>query len=79
AGQARHPRERRRAGADLDAADPLDVPAGQGGGVRDDDADGPRRAAGRGGELLRVPRVRRLELHRRAVPAPQRRQGGKRL
>ena len=45
--EKKHPRERRRARADLDAADPVDVPAGEGGEVRPRRPDGPRRASRR--------------------------------
>ena len=59
AGREGHPRQRRGAGADLDAADSVDVPRGEGGEVRRGRAAGAAGRAGRGGALLRLPGQRR--------------------
>ena len=73
-GREGHPRERRRAGADLDAAQPVRrAAAGEDPGVRQGHADGPARPAQRGRAELPVPRLRGFELHDRAGPPPRRR------
>ena len=54
-----HPREQRRARPDLDAADPGDHAAGEGGELRRAGAAGPRRAAGRARAGLRAAGQRR--------------------
>src|SRR3712207_8130524 len=59
-GRAGHPRQWRGAGADLDAADPVDVSRGEGGFFRRRCADEARRTARRGRKLLRRSEERRV-------------------
>ena len=74
-----HPRERRRAGTDLDAAHPVDVPAGEGRDLRLGRAAGPRRRAGGGRAVLRLPRLRRRVVHDRPGAPPERRRDHQRI
>ena len=80
--EARDPRQRRGAGADLDAAHPRVVPGGAERGRQvghGDGAHGPSGAAVRVRHCLRLPRVAgRLLLHRPSAP-PQRRLRRERL
>ncbi|CAA9519318.1 MAG: 3-oxoacyl-[acyl-carrier protein] reductase, partial [uncultured Sphingomonadaceae bacterium] len=70
----RHPRERRRARADLDATQPDGrLHARENGDLRGKRANGPPRPAERGRARLSVPRLRGRELHERADPPPERR------
>jgi hypothetical protein len=71
--RARDPRERRRAGADLDAADHLEQDEEGTEGIRPRHADEAARPAQRGRAGLRVPGLRGQQLRDRAVPARQRR------
>ena len=66
AGRQGHPRQRRCAGTDLDAADPGLVRCREGREARRERADGARRPAERSRALLRVPRQRGRLLHQRA-------------
>uniref|UniRef100_J3M3U5 Uncharacterized protein n=1 Tax=Oryza brachyantha TaxID=4533 RepID=J3M3U5_ORYBR len=74
AGGQGHPRQRRRAGAHLDAAHPGVLPAGEGEAVRLPGAHAARRPAVGGGAQLRLPRQRAgLLLHVRPDAPRQRR------
>ena len=71
--QAGHPRQLRRAGADLDAADPVHDGGGVGRELRQEHAAGARRTAGRAGAGLCAAGQRRRQLHdRRAGPGHRR-------
>ena len=61
-----HPRQRRGAGADLDAADPIDLPGREGEAVRCEHADEASRPAERGGAVIPVPGLRGFVLHHAA-------------
>ena len=74
AGREGHPREQRRPGSDLDAADPGDDAAGEGRELRRAGAAGPRRPAGRAGPGLRAAGQRRGELRLRRPRRGDRRQ-----
>ena len=69
----RHSRQRRRAGADLDAADPVHLRRREGQELRRRHADEAAGPAERSGALLPVPRLRGFVLHHRELPAPERR------
>ena len=71
---ARHPGELRRAGAGLDAAEPVGQGAGEGGALRGEDPDEAAGAARGDRARLRLPRLpAMLELHHRGDPADRRR------
>ena len=79
AGEARHSRECRRAGADLDAADSRDFSRREGRDIRLRRAAGPHRPAERSRTLLRLSRQRRFVLHDRSGAASQWRRDRQRL